>query len=90
MSIQAEKLILLTNTPGILNTSKETISRLTMSEIHQLVDEGTITEGMLPKAQCAIEAIEGDVQSVHIIDGRVPHALLLEVLTDGGIGTLLT
>ena len=90
MSIQAEKLILLTNTPGILNNQNETISRLTMSEIHQLVDEGTITEGMLPKAQCAIEAIEGDVHSVHIIDGRVPHALLLEVLTDGGIGTLLT
>ena len=90
MSIHAEKLILLTNTPGILNNQNETISRLTMSEIHQLVDEGTITEGMLPKAQCAIEAIEGDVHSVHIIDGRVPHALLLEVLTDGGIGTLLT
>ena len=90
MSIRAEKLILLTNTPGILNSRKETISRLTMTEIHRLVDEGTITEGMLPKAQCAIEAIEGDVHSVHIIDGRVPHALLLEVLTDGGIGTLLT
>ena len=90
MSIQAEKLILLTNTPGILNSRKETISKLTMPEIHQLVTEGTITEGMLPKAQCAIEAIEGDVHSVHIIDGRVPHALLLEVLTDGGIGTLLT
>lgn len=90
MSIQAEKLILLTNTPGILNKQNETISRLTMSEIHQLVDEGTITEGMLPKAQCAIEAIEGNVQNVHIIDGRVPHALLLEILTDGGIGTLLS
>ena len=90
MSIQAEKLILLTNTPGILDKQNETISRLTMSEIHQLVDEGTITEGMLPKAQCAIEAIEGNVQNVHIIDGRVPHALLLEILTDGGIGTLLS
>lgn len=90
MSIQAEKLILLTNTPGILNNQNETISRLTMSEIHLLVDEGTITEGMLPKAQCAIEAIEGNVQNVHIIDGRVPHALLLEILTDGGIGTLLS
>ena len=90
MAIRAEKLILLTNTPGILNSRKETISRMTMSEIHQMVDEGTITEGMLPKAQCAIEAIQGNVQSVHIIDGRIPHAILLEILTDGGIGTLLT
>lgn len=90
MSIDAEKLILLTNTPGILNHNNETISRLTTTELHRLVEEGTITEGMLPKAQCAIEAIEGNVHNVQIIDGRVPHALLLEILTDGGIGTLLT
>ena len=87
--IDAEKLILITNTPGILDRNNNTITSLSRQTAVSLIDEGVIDGGMLPKARCALEAVEGGVKSAHIIDGRVPHALLLEVLTDSGIGTLI-
>ena len=83
----AEKLVLLTNTPGILNAEKETISSLEKAEVEALIADGTISEGMLPKVDCALDAVTGGVDSVTIVDGRVPHALLLEVFTDSGVGT---
>ena len=85
----AEKLILLTNTPGIQDANAATLNSLTRAEANRLIRAGTIGGGMLPKVECALDAIAGGVGSAHIIDGRTPHALLLEVLTDGGVGTLL-
>tara|TARA_B000000460_G_scaffold31346_1_gene19722 strand:+ start:666 stop:1556 length:891 start_codon:yes stop_codon:yes gene_type:complete len=87
--IGAEKLVLITNTPGILDVNDDTIASLSREKAAALISQGVIEGGMLPKARCALEAVEGGVQSAHIIDGRVPHALLLEVLTDSGIGTLI-
>ena len=86
-ALGAEKLVLLTNTPGILNAEKETISSLEKLEVEALIADGTISEGMLPKVDCALDAVTGGVDSVTIVDGRVPHALLLEVFTDSGVGT---
>ena len=86
-ALGAEKLVLLTNTPGILNAEKETISSLEKNEVEALIANGTISEGMLPKVDCALDAVTGGVDSVTIVDGRVPHALLLEVFTDSGVGT---
>jgi acetylglutamate kinase len=83
----AEKLLLLTNTPGILDANKVTISTIAKAEVEQLIAEGVINEGMLPKVDCALKAVSAGVSSVQIVDGRVPHALLLEVFTDSGIGT---
>ena len=83
----AEKLLLLTNTPGILDANKETISTIAKAEVEQLIVDGVINEGMLPKVDCALKAVSAGVSSVQIVDGRVPHALLLEVFTDSGIGT---
>lgn len=85
--LQAEKLLLLTNTPGILDGDGATISQVTKSEVQALIADGTVSEGMLPKVQCALDAVDGGVHSVQIIDGRVPHALLLEVFTATGVGT---
>ena len=85
----AEKLILLTNTPGIQDAEGETLTGLRRADATRLIADGTIAGGMLPKVQCALDAIAAGVGSAHIIDGRMPHALLLEVLTDGGVGTLL-
>ncbi|HGX92866.1 MAG TPA: acetylglutamate kinase [Candidatus Tenderia sp.] len=87
--LQAEKLVLLTNTPGLLDKNDETMTGLSASQVNGLIDDGTIYGGMLPKTRCAIEAAQGGVKSVHIIDGRVKHAVLLEVFTDQGIGTLI-
>ena len=86
-ALNAEKLVLLTNTPGILDADKTTLSSLNKAEVEALIAEGTISEGMLPKVDCAIDAVSGGVNSVTIVDGRVPHALLLEVFTDSGVGT---
>ena len=86
-ALGAEKLVLLTNTPGILNAEKETISSLEKHEVEALIADRTISEGMLPKVDCALDAVTGGVDSVTIVDGRVPHALLLEVFTDSGVGT---
>ena len=85
----AEKLILLTNTPGVLDKKGNLLTGLTPKEIDDLVENGTLSGGMLPKIGSALDAARSGVKSVHIIDGRVEHALLLEVLTDEGVGTLI-
>jgi acetylglutamate kinase len=87
--LQAEKLILLTNTPGVLDKEGNLLTGLTPKGIDDLVAEGTLSGGMLPKIASALDAARGGVRSVHIIDGRVEHALLLEILTDEGVGTLI-
>ncbi|MGF1528879.1 MAG: acetylglutamate kinase [Candidatus Competibacterales bacterium] len=86
----AEKLILLTNTPGLLDGQGQLITSLAAEEVQGLVADGTITGGMLPKVRCALEAVQNGVGSAHIIDGRVSHAVLLELFSDGGIGTLIS
>ena len=88
-AVGAEKLILLTNTPGLLDQEGTLIPRLTAQRVADLIDDGTIHGGMLPKIRCALDAVDGAVHTAHIIDGRRQHALLLEVLTDSGIGTLI-
>lgn len=85
----AEKLILLTNTPGVLDKNGELLTGLTPKQIDDLVTDGTLSGGMLPKISSALDAARSGVKAVHIIDGRVEHALLLEVLTDEGVGTLI-
>ena len=87
--LHAEKLVLLTNTPGILDANGDTLTGLTRADARRLVADGTVSGGMLPKVECALGAIEGGVKTAQIIDGRIPHALLLEVLTDHGVGTLI-
>ena len=87
--LKAEKLILLTNTAGILDKQGELLTGLSISDIDRLCADGTISEGMIPKTRCATDALKGGVNSVHIIDGRVEHAVLLELFTDQGVGTLL-
>jgi acetylglutamate kinase len=87
--LNAEKLVLLTNTPGVLDKNGKLLSGLTPRSIDELVADGTLSGGMLPKISSALEAARSGVRSVHIIDGRVDHALLLEILTDEGIGTLI-
>ncbi len=89
-TIGAEKLILLTNTPGILDAEGVTIASLTSDEVRALVKAGTIRDGMLPKTNCALSALNNGVASAQIIDGTVPHALLLELFTDAGVGTKIT
>lgn len=88
-ALNAEKLILLTNTPGLLNKDEEVLTGLNADKVDALIDDGTIHGGMLPKIRCALEAVESGVTSAHIIDGRVEHALLLEIFTDEGVGTLI-
>ena len=85
----AEKLLLLTNTSGLLSKDEELLTGLSIAQVNSLIADGTIYGGMLPKIQCAMDALNGGVNSVHIIDGRVPHAVLLELLTDKGVGTLM-
>ena len=87
--LHAEKLILLTDTPGILDADGNTLTGLTAAEVARLIEDDVIKGGMLPKTQCAIDAIKGGVASAQIIDGTVPHALLLEILTDAGVGTMI-
>jgi acetylglutamate kinase len=87
--LKAEKLILLTNTAGILDKQGELLTGLSIGDIDKLIADGTISEGMIPKTRCATDALKGGVNSVHIIDGRVEHAVLLELFTDQGVGTLL-
>ncbi len=85
----AEKLVLLTNTPGVLDRDGKLLTGLTPKSIQDLVADGTLSGGMLPKISSALDAAKSGVKSVHIIDGRVEHALLLEILTDEGVGTLI-
>jgi acetylglutamate kinase len=87
--LRAEKLVLLTNTPGVLDQKGNLLTGLTPKQIDGLVADGTLSGGMLPKISSALDAARGGVRSVHIIDGRVEHALLLEILTDEGVGTLI-
>jgi acetylglutamate kinase len=87
--LKAEKLILLTNTPGVLDKDGKLLTGLTPKRVDELVAEGALSGGMLPKIGSALDAARGGVKSVHIIDGRVDHALLLEILTDEGVGTLI-
>lgn len=87
--LKAEKLMLLTNTPGILDQQGQLLTGLSIADIEALIANGTISGGMIPKTRCATEALKGGVNSVHIIDGRVEHAVLLELFTDEGVGTLL-
>jgi acetylglutamate kinase len=87
--LKAEKLILLTNTPGVLDKDGNLLTGLTPKEIDDLFADGTLYGGMLPKISSALDAARSGVKSVHIIDGRVEHSLLLEILTDQGVGTLI-
>ena len=87
--LKAEKLVLLTNTPGVLDKSGKLLTGLTPQVIDKLVADGTLSGGMLPKIASALDAARSGVKSVHIIDGRVDHALLLEILTNQGVGTLI-
>jgi acetylglutamate kinase len=89
ITLQAEKLILLTNIKGVLDKKGEVIHNITASKIQDLVKDGTISGGMIPKIDFALEAVQSGVKSAHIIDGRVEHALLLEVLTNDGSGTAI-
>ncbi len=85
----AEKLILLTNTRGVLDRDGGLLTGLSIQEVEGLIADRTISGGMIPKVRCAMDALQGGVRSAHIIDGRIEHAVLLELFTDRGIGTLL-
>src|SRR5690554_759209 len=85
----AEKLVMLTNTPGVLDKNGDLLRQLSAQTIDELFKDGTISGGMLPKISSALEAARCGVNSVHVIDGRVPHSLLLEILTDKGVGTMI-
>ncbi|MEQ9021604.1 MAG: acetylglutamate kinase [Pseudomonadales bacterium] len=87
---QAEKLMLLTNVAGLQDKNGEVLTGLTTAKVDELIADGTIYGGMLPKIQCALSAVKSGVKSAHIIDGRVPHACLLEIFSDTGVGTLIT
>ncbi len=87
--LKAEKLVLLTNTPGLLDKQDKVLTGLSSARVDELITDGTIHGGMLPKIRCALDAVHNGVQSAHIIDGRVKHALLLEVFTNEGVGTLI-
>jgi acetylglutamate kinase len=87
--LKAEKLVLLTNTPGVLDRNGKLLTGLTPKQIDDLVADGTLSGGMLPKIGSALDAARSGVKNVHIIDGRVEHALLLEILTDHGVGTMI-
>lgn len=87
--LRAEKLLLLTNTAGLLDADGRLISELDVGRVQTLIEEGVIHGGMLPKIRCAIEAVQSGVKSAHIIDGRVEHAVMLDLFTDTGVGTLI-
>lgn len=85
--LKAEKLMLLTNTAGVLNKEGQVVTGLVAEEVQALIGDGTISGGMLPKVGCALSAVNAGVNSAHIVDGRVPHSVLLEIFTDQGVGT---
>jgi acetylglutamate kinase len=89
-ALQAEKLMLLTNTAGLLDKEGNLLTGLNAKTVDELIADGTIYGGMLPKIQCALDAVQGGVKAAHIVDGRVEHAVMLEVFTDDGVGTLIT
>ncbi|MDX1735102.1 MAG: acetylglutamate kinase [Halioglobus sp.] len=88
--MQAEKLMLLTNVAGLLDKKGNTLTGLSTGQVDELIADGTISGGMLPKISCALDAVKSGVNSAHIIDGTVPHAVLLETFTDEGMGTLIS
>ena len=87
--LQAEKLVMLTNIPGVLDKQGQLLPELTPRQIDALIADGTISGGMLPKLAGAIDAAKAGVNAVHVVDGRVPHAMLLEILTDQAYGTMI-
>ncbi|KAA6185312.1 acetylglutamate kinase [Thiohalocapsa marina] len=87
--LQAEKLLLLTNTAGLLDQDGELIRDLDVARVNALIDSGVIQGGMLPKIRCAVEAVQAGVKAAHILDGRVEHAVMLDLFTDEGVGTLI-
>jgi acetylglutamate kinase len=89
-ALQAEKLILLTDVEGVKDANGRLIGQLAEPEVKDLVAAGTIAGGMIPKVECCLDALRGGVSRAHIVDGRILHAILLEIFTDGGVGTLLT
>ncbi|MBS0470353.1 MAG: acetylglutamate kinase [Proteobacteria bacterium] len=89
-AMRAERLILLTDVEGVLDSEKKLIPKLTVEEARALIKNGTIKGGMIPKIETAIEAVEGGVRAAVILDGRIPHVLLLELFTEHGAGTLIT
>jgi acetylglutamate kinase len=88
--LHAEKLILLTNTAGLLDADGELIPELDLGRVEDLVRDGVIAGGMLPKVRCAVDAVKAGVRAAHILDGRVEHAVLLDLFTDEGVGTKIT
>ena len=88
--LQAEKLMLLTNIKGVLGRDGEVVTGLTPKTVDSLIEDGTISGGMIPKIQCALDAVRSGVKSAVIVDGRVPHATLLEIFTNEGVGTLIS
>lgn len=89
-ALNAEKLILLTDTPGVLDKDKTLIQKISVAQMHRLIEDESITGGMIPKVICCAEALNGGVKKAHIIDGRMEHSVLLEIFTDIGIGTEIT
>jgi acetylglutamate kinase len=89
-ALQCEKLMLLTNIAGLMDKQGKVLTGLSTAQVDALIADGTIYGGMLPKIRCALEAVQGGVHSAHIIDGRVPNAVLLEIFTDSGVGTLIS
>ena len=87
--LKAEKLVMMTNTVGVLDKEGNLLTGLSAKRIDELFADGTLSGGMLPKISSALDAAKGGVNSVHIIDGRVDHALLLEIMTDQGVGTMI-
>src|SRR5690554_4229993 len=88
--LDAEKLMLLTNIAGVMDKSGKVVTGLTTTQVDSMIADGTIHGGMLPKIECALDAVNSGVRSAHIIDGRVEHAILLEIFTDTGVGTLIS
>jgi acetylglutamate kinase len=88
-ALKAKRLLFLTDVPGVLDTSKQLIADITADEARRLIADGTISGGMIPKVETCIDALERGVEGVVILDGKVPHAVLLELLTDHGAGTLI-
>jgi acetylglutamate kinase len=89
-AVKAERLVLLTDVEGVLDKDKKLVPRLTVREARELIADGTISGGMIPKIQTAIDAVESGVTAAVILDGRIPHVLLLELFTEHGAGTLIT
>jgi acetylglutamate kinase len=88
-ALGAAKLLMLTDVEGVKDARGELIPQLSVEQARKLEAEGTIREGMIPKVDCCLAAVEGGVERAHIIDGRIRHAILLEIFTDGGVGTLI-